>query len=648
MSKILGIDLGTTNSCMSIMTGDQFEILENAEGARTTPSMVAINKSGERLVGTLAKRQAVTNPKSTIFSAKRLIGRKFKDKEVQDAIKHLPYELREGNHGDVEIKMGEEWKKPMEIAAMVLQKMKADAEAKLGEDIKEAVITVPAYFNDSQRKATKDAGKVAGFEVKRIINEPTSAALAYGFNKKKDEKIIVYDFGGGTFDVSVLEVSEETVEVKATNGDTYLGGDDFDEKIVKYLIDEFKKNEGVDLSKDPLALQRLKDTAEKAKIELSSASSTDINQPFIAQSDEGPKHLNMQMTRAKLEELTNELVERTRKPCEDALKDAGIDKGDINEIILVGGMTRMPAIQNFVKDMFGKEANKTINPDEVVAGGAAIQGGVLRGDVKDVLLLDVTPLTLSIETLGGRATPMIDRNTTIPASKTQIYSTAVDSQPSVQINVLQGERPMATDNKSLGTFILDGIPPAPAGVPQIEVKFDIDANGILSVSAKDKGTGKEQSIRIEGSSGVSEEEIEKMKKEAEMHKEEDEKKKKLVDVQNQAHQSIATTEKLLNDNKDKIKDKDKKELEDKIKALKDVKDKDDVAAIEKAMEELMNISMKVGQEMYKQEGPSSATDPTKSAGDNDSSKDDDAKDDKEKTVDAEFDEKEDKKDDKKK
>ena len=524
MSKILGIDLGTTNSAMAIVEGGSPSIIENKEGARTTPSMVAISKNGERLVGLLAKRQAVTNPENTLFSIKRLIGRAFTDEEVQRDLKLMPYKIVKAN-GGVKVAMSGKEYSPQEISAMILAKLKADAEEKLGEKIEEAVITVPAYFDDAQRKATKEAGEIAGLKVRRIINEPTAAALAYGFNKKKDEKIAVYDLGGGTFDISILEVSADTVEVKSTNGDTHLGGDDFDQILINWIIAEFKKQEGIDLSKDPMALQRVKESAEKAKIELSTAQETEINQPFITTDANGPKHLVMKITRAKLEELVGDLVQKTLGPTEKALEDAKLSVSQINEIVLVGGMTRMPLVIQAVEKFFGQKANITVNPDEVVALGAAIQGGVLQGDVKDVLLLDVTPLTFGIETLGGVRTPLIDRNTTIPTSKAQTFSTAADSQPSVEIHVLQGEREMAVDNKTLGRFILDGIPPSPRGIPQVEVTFDIDANGILSVKAKDKATGKEQSIRIEGSSGLSKEEVEKMKKDAEVHAEEDKKKK---------------------------------------------------------------------------------------------------------------------------
>jgi len=598
MSKILGVDLGTTNSAMTIVEGGKPEIIENKEGNRTTPSIVAINKNNERLVGLLAKRQAVTNHKNTIYSAKRLIGRKFSDEEVQRAMKTLPFEIKEGANGAVHVVMNGKEYRPAEISAMVLQKLKADAEDKLGEKIEEAVITVPAYFDDSQRKATKDAGEIAGLKVRRIINEPTAAALAYGFNKKKDEKIAVYDLGGGTFDISILEVGDDTVEVKSTNGDTYLGGDDFDQKIIDWILDEFKKQEGVDLSKDPLALQRIKESAEKAKIELSTAQETEINQPFITSGEEGPKHLVMKMTRAKLEELVGDLVQKSLEPCKKALEDAGLKNSDINEIVMVGGMTRMPLVQKKVEEFFGKKPNATVNPDEVVAMGAAIQGGVLQGDVKDVLLLDVTPLTLGIETMGGIRTPLIDRNTTIPASKSQIFSTAADNQPSVEIHVLQGEREMAVDNKTLGRFILDGIPPAPRGVPQIEVTFDIDANGILNVKAKDKATNKEQSIRIEASSGLNQEEIDKMKKDAETHADEDKKKKEQVEIKNNADTLVFTTEKALKEAGDKISADKKKPVEEKVEALKKVKDGDDLEAIKKATEDLSVEAQKIGQEMY--------------------------------------------------
>ncbi len=608
MSKILGIDLGTTNSAMAIVEGGSPSIIENKEGARTTPSMVAISKNGERLVGLLAKRQAVTNPENTLFSIKRLIGRAFTDEEVQRDLKLMPYKIVKAN-GGVKVAMSGKEYSPQEISAMILAKLKADAEEKLGEKIEEAVITVPAYFDDAQRKATKEAGEIAGLKVRRIINEPTAAALAYGFNKKKDEKIAVYDLGGGTFDISILEVSADTVEVKSTNGDTHLGGDDFDQILINWIIAEFKKQEGIDLSKDPMALQRVKESAEKAKIELSTAQETEINQPFITTDANGPKHLVMKITRAKLEELVGDLVQKTLGPTEKALEDAKLSVSQINEIVLVGGMTRMPLVIQAVEKFFGQKANITVNPDEVVALGAAIQGGVLQGDVKDVLLLDVTPLTFGIETLGGVRTPLIDRNTTIPTSKAQTFSTAADSQPSVEIHVLQGEREMAADNKTLGRFILDGIPPAPRGIPQIEVTFDIDANGILNVKAKDKATNKEQSIRIEASTGLSKDEIEKMKKDAELYAEEDKKKKEAVETKNMADTLIFTTEKALKEAGDKITPDEKKPVEEKIEALKKVlaqgesasggKDGTDTEAIKKASEELSQEAQKIGEKLYK-------------------------------------------------
>jgi len=600
MAKIIGIDLGTTNSAMSYVEGGEPKILENKEGTRTTPSIVAKSKKGDRLAGLLAKRQAVTNPKNTIFSVKRLIGRRFSDPIVQKDKKLFPFEMRESKGGGVEVKMGDKWYRPAEVSAMILQKLKADAEDRLGDKVEEAVITVPAYFDDSQRKATKDAGEIAGFKVKRIINEPTAAALAYGLNKKKDEQIVVYDFGGGTFDVSVLEVSEDTVEVKATGGDTHLGGDDFDQVIIDWIIEEYKKTEGIDLSKDTLALQRLKDAAEKTKHELSSTIEADVNIPFVTTDQDGPKHLELKLTRAKLEELTKDFIEKSIKKTEEVVKDAGFKVSDIDEVVLVGGQTRMPAIQKAVKDFFGKEPHKGINPDEVVAMGAAVQAGIFQGDVKDVLLLDVTPLSLGLETLGGVATKIIEKNTTVPTSKSQIFSTAADNQPSVEIHVLQGERPMASDNKTLGRFILDGLPPAPRGVPQVEVTFDIDANGILSVSAKDKATGKEQSIRIEASSGISKEEIEKMKQEAEAHQEEDKKKQALIEARNMAEALTYTVEKTLKDSGDKIKAEDKSQIEEKLKALKELKDKDDADAIKKATEDLSQAIQKIGADLYKQ------------------------------------------------
>ncbi|MBU4319413.1 MAG: molecular chaperone DnaK [Proteobacteria bacterium] len=597
MSKILGIDLGTTNCAMAIIEGGKPKILENAEGARTTPSVVAISKNGERLVGQTAKRQSVTNPENTVFAVKRLIGRSFESEEVQRDLKNSPYKIVKAN-GGVKIKMGDKEHTPQEVSAMILSKLKADAEAKLGEKITEAIITVPAYFNDSQRQATKDAGKIAGLEVRRIINEPTAAALAYGFEKKKGQQIAVYDLGGGTFDISILDVSEDTVEVKSTNGDTYLGGEDFDQLIIEWIISEFKKDQGIDLSKDPLALQRIKEAAEKAKIELSSTPATEINQPFITTGDDGPKHLVMKMTRAKLEELVGSLIDKTIAPCKAALKDAGLEAKDLEEIIMVGGMTRMPLVQQKVKEFFNKEPHLGVNPDEVVAMGAAVQAGVLQGDVKDVLLLDVTPLTLGIETLGGVATSLIARNTTIPTSKSQIFSTAAEGQTSVEIHVLQGERPMASDNKTLGRFILDGIPNAPRGVPQIEVSFDLDANGILNVSAKDKATNKEQKITITASSGLSKEEVEKMTKEAEIHADEDKKKKEQIEIKNQADAVVFQTEKLIKESGDKMKPEDKKELEEKLEALKKANATDQHDEIKKKMEEMNVVAQRIGAAMY--------------------------------------------------
>lgn len=599
MSKILGIDLGTTNSAMAIMEGGQPKIIENIEGNRTTPSIVAVTKNGDRLVGLTAKRQGVTNPENTVFAVKRLIGRRFEDEEVQRDLKKMPYKIIQAGEG-VKVKLQDKEYSPQEISAMILSKLKADAEAKLGEKITEAIITVPAYFDDSQRQATKDAGKIAGLEVKRIINEPTAAALAYGFDKKKGQKIAVYDLGGGTFDVSILEISEDTVEVKATNGDTHLGGEDFDQRIITWIIDEFKKDQGIDLSNDTLALQRIKEAAEKAKIELSTAAETEINQPFISTDSSGPKHLVMKITRAQLESLVLDLVEKTIEPCKKALADAGMSINDIQEVVMVGGMTRMPLVQAKVKGYFEKEPNLSVNPDEVVALGAAVQAGVMQGDIRDVLLLDVTPLSLGIETMGGVATSLIERNTTIPTSKSQIFSTAADSQTSVEIHVVQGDRPMAGDNKSLGRFILDGIPPSPRGVPQIEVSFDIDANGILNVKATDKASGKAQHITITASSGLSKEEIEKMKKEAEMHSEEDKKKKEQAEMKNQVDAVVFQTEKLLKESADKMKAEDKTELESKLKALTDIKDTDRYDDMKKAMEELNTVAQKIGTAMYQQ------------------------------------------------
>lgn len=599
MSKIIGIDLGTTFSAMAIVEAGEPKIIENKEGNRTTPSVVALTKKKERLVGTLARRQQITNAENTIYSTKRLIGRKYSDKVVQKEKSKLPYEIRETKDGGIEVKMGENWYKPVEIAAMILQKLKKDAEDKIGEEIKEAIITCPAYFDDAQRKATKIAGEIAGFDVKRVINEPTAAALAYGLAKKKDNQIIVYDFGGGTFDVSILDISEDTVEVKGTGGDNHLGGDDIDQKIMDWLVDEFKKSDGIDLSKDKLALQRLKESSEKAKIELSSAIESEINIPFVTSDENGPKHLNFTLSRSKLENLVKDLIDRSIEITKKTIKEAGLTPSDIEEIILVGGQTRMPKIQEEIKKIFGKEARKDINPDEVVALGAAAQGGIMKGDVKDILLLDVSPLTLGIETLGGVSTPLIEKNTTIPATKSNTFSTAADSQTSVEIHILQGERPMATDNRSLGRFILDGIPPAPRGVPQVEVKFDIDVNGILNVSAKDKVSGKEQSIRIESSGEISKEEIEKMKKDAEIHAEEDKKKQESIEVKNHAQSAIFTVEKTMKDSSDKIAEELKKEINEKKESLEKIKDSDDIEDIKDKTKELMDVIQKAGEEMYK-------------------------------------------------
>ncbi|MBZ1348953.1 MAG: molecular chaperone DnaK [Candidatus Liptonbacteria bacterium] len=609
MAKIIGIDLGTTNSAMAyIQAGGEPQIIETREGNRTMPSVVAISKAGERLVGVLAKRQSVTNPKNTIFSVKRLVGRKWTDLEVQRDIKWLPYELKESSFGGVEIKMGDsstesgqaKWYKPEEISAMILSKLKMDAEMRLGEKIEEAVITVPAYFNDSQRQATKDAGEIAGFKVRRVLNEPTAAALAYGFNKKKNEKIVVYDFGGGTFDISVLEVSDDTVEVKAIGGDTHLGGDDIDKKINEYLVAEYKKQEGIDISNDPLAIQRLKEAAERAKHELSSSLETDINLPYITSDSSGPKHFLMKLSRAKLEELTKEYISLTISLTEKTIKEAGFKISDINEIILVGGQTRMPAIQEAVKKLFGKDPHVGINPDEVVAVGAAIQAGIFQGDVKDILLLDITPLTLSIETLGGIATPMISKNTTIPTAKTQIFSTAADSQTSVEIHIVQGERPMASDNKTLARFILDGVPPAPRGIPQVEVIFDIDANSILSVKAVDKATGKSQSVRIEAKAALTKEEIEKLKMEAEQHAEEDTKKRELVDAKNRGETLIYTAEKALKDAGDKVSQEIKDSINPKISDLRQALNSENREEIESKISDLSLELQKIGPSMYNQ------------------------------------------------
>lgn len=600
MGKIIGIDLGTTNSAMAVMEGGEATIIANAEGGRTTPSIVAVNKNGERLVGQTAKRQAVINPDNTIFSVKRLVGRTIDDEEVKRDIDLMPYQILKAD-GHVKVKIGDKDYTPEEVSAMILSKLKADAEKFLGQPVTEAVITVPAYFNDAQRQATKDAGKIAGLEVKRIINEPTAAALAYGLDKKKEEKVIVYDLGGGTFDVSVLELGDGVFEVKSTNGDTHLGGDDFDLLLINHLIAEFKKDQGIDLKADKAAMQRLKEAAEKAKIELSSTNQTSVNIPFITADAEGPKHLDMTLSRADFEKLVMELVEKTLKPCESALKDAGIKKEDVNEIILVGGMTRMPLVQKKVEEFFGKKPLQGVNPDEVVATGAAIQGGVLGGDVKDVLLLDVTPLSLGIETLGGVSTKLIERNTTVPTSKSQVFSTAADNQTSVEINVLQGDREMANDNKSLGRFVLDGIPPSPRGVPQIEVSFNIDANGIVNVSAKDKATNKEQKITITGGGSLSDDEIKKMQEDAEAHAEDDKKTKAMVEARNHADTLIYTAEKTLVDAGDKVSDDDKKPVADAIAALKEKKDSEDIDELTKLTDDLNTKLMKVGEQMYKEE-----------------------------------------------
>lgn len=596
-SKVLGIDLGTTNSCMAVMEGGESTVIPNAEGGRTTPSVVAFTKGGERLVGQSAKRQAVTNPTNTIFSVKRFMGRKFE--EVAHEIDLVPYKVIKAKNGDAHIQIGDKTYAPPEISAMILQKMKADAEAYLGETITQAVITVPAYFNDSQRQATKDAGKIAGLEVLRIVNEPTAATLAYGLDKTNEEKVVVYDLGGGTFDVSILDIDNGFFEVNASNGDGHLGGDDFDQTVINWLVEEFKKEQGVDLSKDPMALQRLKEAAEKAKCELSSSQSTDINLPFITADANGPKHLNVSMSRAKFEQLVDTLVDRTKKPIQDCMRDAKVSAKDIHEVILVGGSTRIPRVQEIVKEYFGQEPHKGVNPDEVVAAGAAIQGGILSGDVgKNVVLLDVTPLSLGIETLGGVSTVLIERNTTIPTKKSEVFSTAADNQPAVDIHVLQGERKMSKDNKTLGHFQLDGIPPAPRGVPQVEVTFDIDANGILSVKAKDLGTGKEQHITITASSGLSKEEVEKMVKDAEAHASEDEKAKEKVDLRNQADQAVFQTEKFLKENGDKIDEAKKAEVEATIEPVKEALKSDDDEQIKAAMEKLNEAMQAAATEMY--------------------------------------------------
>ena len=599
MGKVIGIDLGTTNSCVAIMSGGDPVVIANAEGSRTTPSVVAVTDKGERLIGQIAKRQAITNPENTIYSIKRLMGRKYNSRQVQEAIKRLPYKVVEASNGDAHVEIRGKRYSPAEVSAMILQKMKQTAEDYLGEKVTEAVITVPAYFDDSQRQATKDAGQIAGLNVLRIINEPTAASLAYGLDKKKDERIAVYDLGGGTFDISILEIGEGVFEVKSTNGDTFLGGDDFDLRVMDWLVDEFRKDQGIDLRKDRMALQRLKEAAERAKIELSSSQESEINLPFITADANGPKHLVIKLTRSKLEQLVDDLIQRTIEPCKKAMADAGVTARDIQEVVLVGGMTRMPKAIQVVREFFGKEPHKGVNPDEVVAVGAGIQGGVLKGDVKDVLLLDVTPLTLGIETLGGIFTHIIDRNTTIPTKKSQIFSTAADNQSAVTIRVFQGEREMANDNKLLGQFDLVGIPPAPRGVPQVEVTFDIDANGIVHVSAKDLGTQKEQSIKITASSGLAKDEIERMVKEAQAHTEDDKQRRKLAEARNQADNLIYGTEKNLTEHGDKVSEDDKNKIKDAIAAVRKAMEGNEPSAIESAMQTLSTASHKLAEEMYK-------------------------------------------------